>query len=156
MQFKSTVKSDTKAIESMMRRLGSVENYHAEYGYFEGEIHQSSGLDITALVTVLEEDRPFMTLAMDICDQRVEASNGWKKDLWDYLLGSGTIIQFYKKVGKIGERAVEDAIQYGDWIPNRPSWAEYKYEKYGVSQPLIETGEMLYSVKSKAVKRGDK
>ena len=153
MNFKSTVTSDTKSIDNMIRRLGKVEDYEAEYGYFEGDIHQSSGLDITALVTVLEEDRPFMSLAMDLCDQKIEVSNQWKRDLWDYLRGNGTIIQFYKQIGKIGEKAVEDAIQYGDWLPNDPSWAEYKFVKYGVSQPLIETGEMLYSVKSKANKR---
>ena len=156
MNFKSTVTSDTKSIDNMIRRLGKVEDYEAEYGYFEGDIHQSSGLDITALVTVLEEDRPFMSLAMELCDQKIEVSNQWKRDLWDYLRGNGTIVSFYKLIGKIGEKAVEDAIQYGDWInthPNSPDWAEYKFVKYGVSQPLIETGEMLYSVKSKAKKR---
>lgn len=153
MNFKSTVTSDTKSLDNMIRRLGKVEEYEAEYGYFEGDIHQSSGLDITALVMVLEEDRPFMSLAMDLCDQKIEVSNQWKRELWDYLKGNGTILSFYKQIGRIGEKAVEDAIQYGDWIPNSPEWTEYKFIKYGVSQPLIETGEMLYSVKSKANKR---
>lgn len=151
MKFSSSATLDLKQIDAMMRRLQSLDSHHVEYGYFEGDIHQSSGLDIAELAATLNEDRPFMNLAYQMVDSHFETSKLWKKNIWNYLKGQGTVTQLYKEFGRIGEVYVQASIDTGDWIANEDWWTQAKIEKYGSTAPLIETGEMYNSVKSKVI-----
>lgn len=158
-KVKSTTTSDLSNIDNMMNRLNSIVKYDVEYGYFEGDIHESSGLEFVDLVTILSEGdgvhlppRPFMDLAYDSVERHFAVDGKWKRDVWSYLAGNGNIVSLLKQFGKIGESYVEDSIIFGSWIENAPDWAAYKFSKYGHSYPLIETTEMLESVKSKVNK----
>ena len=66
MKISSTATLDLKQINSLIRRMTSLETHEAQYGYFAGDIHQSSGLDMAVLVNTLQEDRPFMEYAGDM------------------------------------------------------------------------------------------
>lgn len=132
--------------------MKSLESHEVEYGYFEGDIHNSSGLDMAYLVGKLEEDRPFMEYAESLTDRHFAIDNRWKRDVWGYLCGTGTIIQLLKSFGKIGEKYVQASIDTGDWLPNAEWWRQAKIETYGSTSVLIQTGEMYESVKSKVRK----
>jgi hypothetical protein len=159
LKIKSTTTSDFKQLDSLFKRLDTIEKYDVEYGYFEGDVHESSGLEFVDLVTILNEGdgvhlppRPFMELAYNSVDRHFEVDKRWKERVWQYLSGTGNIISLMKDMGKIGQNHVEDAIIFGMWEENAPDWAAYKFSKYGHSIPLIETTEMLESVKSKVNK----
>lgn len=163
MKFTSTAKSDTKELDNMFRRLQSLENYEAQYGYFEGDIHQSSGMPLPYLVELLCNGseslnippRDFMGLAKDMTQQHFEVAGRWGNDVWNYLKGQGTVIQLYKQFGRVGEKYVQAAIDVGNWQQNVDWWREAKITAGNSPAPLVETKEMYESVRSKAVKRGD-
>lgn len=153
-----TSKSNLKQIESLMNRVNSIKDYEVQYGYFEGDIHQESGLDIAQLAEMLNFGtdsiiaRPFMELAGDMVERHFEVSNQWKKDTWNYLRGQGTIITLLKSFGRVGEVSVQGSIDTGDWAENAEWWKTVKFERYGSSAPLVASQELYDSVKSKVVK----
>jgi len=152
MNITSSATLDMKQIDAMIRRMHSLESHEVEYGYFEGDIHTSSGLDMAELVSELNKDRPFMVYAGDMVERHFDSSKMWKNDVWNYLKGNGTVIQLYKSFGRIGETYVQASIDVGDWLPNEEWWRQAKIEKYGSTAPLIESGEMYNSVSSRVVK----
>lgn len=152
MKISSSATIDLKEINSLIRRMSSLESHEAQYGYFAGDIHQSSGLDVAVLVNTLQEDRPFMDYAGDMMERHFEASNLWKKEVWCYLAGRGSIIQLLKQFGRIGETYVQASIDTGDWLPNAEWWREAKIALYGSTAPLIETNEMYESVSTRIIK----
>jgi hypothetical protein len=153
MNITSSATLDMKQINAMLRRMESLETHEAQYGYFEGDTHLSSGLPMPWLVKTLNEDRPFMDYAGDMVERHFDSSKMWKNDVWNYLKGTGTVIQLYKSFGRIGETYVQASIDVGapDW-DNVEWWRKAKIEKYGSTAPLIESGEMYNSVSSKVVK----
>lgn len=148
----SSATLDLSQINSMMRRLKEVDSHEAEYGYFRGDTHQSSGLDIAKLAETLEEDRPFMQYAERLTNDYFNVSSGWKATLWNYLRGQGTINQMYSEFGRIGEKYVQASIDTGPWRDNVEWWKQAKIDRYGTTAPLIETGELYDSVTSKVVR----
>lgn len=162
MKITSKVTSDQKQITSLIRRLQSLESHEIQYGYFQGDIHQSSGLDIAELAELLNFGtdnilpRPFMAAANDSAERYSQTSNEWKRHIWSYLCGGGNISQVLGKIGLAYNRFIPQAILFGDWPRNSDEWAAWKFEKYGSSQPLIETSELMDSSKVKVIKTGDK
>lgn len=152
-KMKTTVESDFKQIDALLKRVGSLTSYEAEYGYFEGEIHESSGLDISDLAHVLNEDRPFMDMARDEVQRHFQVDTIWKHQVWQYLAGKGAVTHLLKDFGRIGESYIQSTIaNNADSWPNVEWWAKAKFEKYQRSIPLIETGELFDSIKIKVRK----
>lgn len=160
-QIKSTTTSDTSKIDGLLTRLGSLNKYEVAYGYFEGDIHNESGLDIAYLAEMLNYGtdkimaRPFMDLAGDMVERHFEVDSEWKNDIWRYLGGLGQIKTILGQFGRIGETYVQASIDVGDWAENVDWWKQIKFEKYGSSAPLIASQELYNSVDSKVVKIGD-
>lgn len=158
---KSKVKCEMKEINNLFKRLETLEKYSVEYGYFEGDVHKNSGLDIAHLAEMLNygtDDiiaRPFMSMANDSAQRYSESSNEWKRWLWGYLKNGGRITQFLHKVGVACNRFIPQAILYGGWESNSDWWAKVKFEKYGESQPLIETRELMDSSKVRIVRNSN-
>ena len=156
-KISSTTKSDMSQITGLFTRLNSLEKYEVEYGYFEGDIHNESGLDIAYLAEMLNygtDDiiaRPFMNFAGDMMDRHFEVDSQWRKELWQYLCGKGQIKTILKQFGRVGEAYVQASIDVGDWAENVEWWKNYKFQKYGQSAPLLASQELYNSVDSRVV-----
>lgn len=152
-KMKSTVESDFKQIEALFGRVESLTSYETEYGYFEGDVHESSGMDISDLVYILNEDRPFMDMAKDEVQRHFQVDTIWKWQVWEYLAGKGKVTELLKDFGRIGESYIQSTIaNNAETWPNAEWWAKVKFERYQRSIPLIETGELFDSVKIKVRK----
>jgi len=160
-KIKSSATSDTRKIDGLMNRLTSLNKYEVEYGYFEGDTHNESGLDIAHLATMLNYGtdniiaRPFMDLAGDMVERHFDIDNQWKRDIWRYLGGLGQIKTILSQFGRIGEIYVQASIDTGDWEDNVEWWKQAKFEKYGSSAPLIASQDLYNSVEVKVVKIGN-
>jgi hypothetical protein len=162
--IKSTAKSDTRKLDGMFNRLRSLDKYEVAYGYFEGDVHDDSGLDIAHLAEMLNYGtdnipaRPFMDLAGDMVERHFEIDNQWKRDIWRYLGGLGQIKTILAQFGRVGETYVQASIDVGDWEDNVEWWKQAKLIKYGssASAPLIASQDLYNSVEVKVVKIGDK
>ena len=160
-QIKSTVKSDTSKIDGLLNRLGSLNKYGVAYGYFGGDIHNKSGLDIAYLAEILNYGtdriiaRPFMDLAGDMVERHFEVDSKWKRDIWRYLGGVGSIKTILAQFGRVGETYVQASIDVGDWEENVEWWKQTKFEKYGSSAPLVASQELYDSVDHRVVKIGN-
>lgn len=141
--------------------MKALESMHVEYGYFEGEIHQSSGKPIAELAALLNDGygntpaRPFVDDAIDAMDRWFQVNRDWSKDLWLFLKDGGRVDSFYIKYGKVGADAIRRMIDVNDYADNIDWWEDLKRKKYGVSIPLMETGELYDSAKYKII-RGSK
>ncbi len=151
MKLTATATHDYKAIDMLMRRLQSLNTHEAHYGYFQGDIHEDSGLDIADLAGHLNEDRPFMYYAEELTARHFEVTSQWKRDIWQYLKGVGNITTLLRQFGRVGEINIQAAIDNGDWTPNVEWWREAKIAMYGnsASIPLIATGELYESVSTR-------
>jgi len=162
MKITSKVTSDQKQIASLIRRLQSLESHEIQYGYFQEDTHDSSGMPISELAAILNfgtDDipaRPFMEAASDSAGRYSQTSNEWKRSIWSYLCGNGNINQVLGKVGVVYNNFIPQAIMFGEWQANGLEWSKYKFETYGSSQPLVETSELMANSKVKVVKTGDK
>lgn len=160
-KIKSEVKSDTKKIDGLFNRLTSLDTYEVAYGYFEGEVHNESGLDIAYLAEMLNYGtdkiiaRPFMDLAGDMVERHFEVDSEWKRDIWLYLGGVGNIKTLLAQFGRVGEIYVQASIDTGDWEDNVEWWKQAKFEKYGSSAPLIASQDLYNSVDVRVVKIGN-
>lgn len=158
MKIVPTATHDYSQIERLMRRLHSIEEHEVQYGYFAGDIHEDSGLDIAELAAYLNEDRPFMQYAEELTQRHFEITSQWKRDVWDYLKGTGNITTLLRQFGRIGEINVQASIDNGEWLENIDWWREAKIAKYGVqaSVPLIASGELYESVDSRVFNTKDR
>jgi hypothetical protein len=158
LSISSKVTEDTRELDNMLRRLQSLQTYEVQYGYFAGDTHNESGLDIAYLAEMLNYGtdqiiaRPFMDLAGDMVDRHFQVSSRWGKDIWQYLTGVGNIKQILKQFGRVGEVSVQASIDTGNWEDNVEWWKQAKFEKYDESAPLIASQELYHSVTSKVVK----
>jgi hypothetical protein len=160
MTFKisSTATIDTKEMTKFLDRLRDLNTHEVQYGYFEGDTHQDSGLDIAWLAATLNYGnknipaRPFMDLAGDMVDRHFQISKKHGVEIWQYLCGVGTIKTLLKQFGRVGETYVQASIDTGEWVDNVEWWKQIKFEKYQQSAPLVASQELYESVKSKVVK----
>lgn len=158
LKISSEVKEDRRQLDSFFRRLESLTTHEVQYGYFEGDTHNESGLDIAYLAEMLNYGtdeiiaRPFMNLAADMVDRHFQVSRRWGKDVWLYLTGTGNIRQLLKQFGRVGEVSVQGSIDTGDWADNVEWWKQAKFEMYGQSAPLVASQELYESVSSRVVK----
>jgi hypothetical protein len=159
-KFKSKVTSDQKDILAMIKRLHKLEEYQAEYGYFDEDAH-SSGLSMSHIAYIHEngEDsndipaRPFMSQAGDYHAAKFESKVGWKQDVFNYLKAGGRIDKFYLSFTREGIDSIQTAILRQDFEPNAPHYLAYKVRTFGHDLILIASSEMYEGAKGKAVKR---
>ncbi len=158
LKISSKATIDTKGMTKFMNRLRDLDTHEVHYGYFLGDTHKESGLDIAWLAATLNygnDDmpaRPFMNLAGDMVDRHFQISKKHGPEIWQYLCGVGTINSLLKQFGKVGETYVQASIDTGDWVDNAEWWKQAKFEKYGRSAPLVASQELYEDVKSKVVK----
>ena len=158
MKISSKVTSNQKDINNFLRRLQALEESEAQYGYFDEDVHKSSGLkmsDLAAFLSYGDKDTPprtFMLTANDSAKRWAETSNQWKVDIWRYLYSGGGVNAVLKKIGTACNRFIPQAILYGGYARNVDWWAKVKFDKYQESQPLIETKELMNGSKVKVVK----
>ncbi len=160
MTFKisSKVSVDNRELNKFLNRLRDLHSHEVQYGYFEGDIHQDSGMDIAALAEMLNYGtdriiaRPFMDLAGDMVERHFQIARRSGTEIWQYLTGTGNIHTLLKQFGRVGETYVQASIDTGEWADNAEWWKQIKFEKYGTSAPLVASQELYESVKSKVVK----
>jgi len=158
LKISSSATLDTKEMTKFLNRLRDLNTHEVHYGYFEGDIHEDSGLDIAWLAATLNYGnenipaRPFMDLAGDMVDRHFQISKTYGVDIWQYLCGTGTIKTLLKQFGRVGETYVQASIDTGTWEDNVEWWKQIKFDKYNRSAPLVASQEMYESVKSKVVK----
>lgn len=88
--------------------------------------------------------RSFMRSTFD------ENENNWAKEFGNLVKnGSTTSIN---KVGIIAAKGIVNKIYTGNFVPNAPSTIAQK----GSSKPLIDTSQMVVSIKSVVGKRGNR
>lgn len=158
--IKSKVTSDNKELDRFLSKLLALDTNEVQYGYFAGEEHNESGLDIAHLAEMLNYGtdsilaRPFMDFAGDLVERHFQVSTRYAPEIWSYLVGTGakSITQLLRQFGRVGEISVQGSIDNGDWAENVEWWKQIKFEKYGSSSPLIASQELYDSVKSKVVK----
>lgn len=157
MKITSKVTSDLKPLSNLLRRLKLVDEWEAEYGYYEDDAH-SSGLNMAELArmqndgTAFIPDRPFMDETDKAVGRFFQVNKKWANELNAYLRNGGSIKGIYQHYANLGADYVRTTIDIGDWADNAEWWRQAKIEKYGTTAPLIETQELYNSAKGKARK----
>jgi hypothetical protein len=159
-KFSSKVTSDQKDILAMISRLHKLEEYQAEYGYFDEDEH-SSGLSMSHIAYIHENGeesnnipaRPFMSQAGDYHAARFESKLGWKNDVFNYLKHGGRIDKFYIKFTREGVDSIQTVMNRQQFVENAPHYAAYKNRTFGHELILFATSELYEGARGKAVKR---
>lgn len=147
-----------KGIEQFISRLQKLDTYHSEYGYFEGDIHQSSGLPMAELAGMLNDGygdipaRPFVDDAINSMTRWFQTNKTWKVDVWNYLKNGGRVDSLYKKYANIGADTIRAMMDVNDYADNVKWWEDMKIAKYGSTRPLVETTELYDSASAKVFK----
>lgn len=161
--IKAKVTSDFSSLTRLLKRMESLENHEVEYGYFAGDIHQSSGLPMAELAGLLNDGtehipaRPFVDDAILAYDRWFDTSKEWRIDVTSYLTDAGGNIRtLYAKYGRYGVDAIKMKIDVNDYEDNDAAWKQMKLEMYGKSMPLVETDELYESGKYRVRKINEK
>lgn len=96
--------------------------------------------------------RPWMTTATDVEGPKWLAA--WEKEFWRIFKDpdSGkTAIHLQEYLGEMAVESMSDSLVNGPWEANKASTVAKK----GFNHPLIETGEMLASIKYKLYRPGE-
>lgn len=140
--------------ESMKRNLTRNENFEAKVGFFDGTY--ANGESVPYVAALNEEGthsipaRPFM---------RVDTLSSENKKKWteEYIPFVDGIAQghfTWRQLHELLGNTVKDAMKLAIVERNAPPNSPLTVQKKGFNDPLIETGLMYDSVKSKVERRG--
>lgn len=159
--FSSKVTSDQREIRNLLNRLGKLEEYEAEYGYYADQGSADSKLPLSDLALVHNfgsekhsiPPRPFMEQTNDFVTMQLEITTRWVDDLYKYLKNGGQVTKLYKSFAKEGADSIQRVINRQDFLPNTPDWEAHKLKVYGHQHILIETGLLYESADYKVVRK---
>ena len=154
MKFKSTVKSED-SLKAFMNKVTKLTEYKAEAGFYKEQYHSESKMSMANLATILNygvkngekgwkiPPRPFFYKAW-IASFYLTFDDSFKL-VKDYLYGEVKIRTAFKKLSDKLANVISTTMVSGDYVDN----AEVTIRLKGFNYPLVETGKLASSVKSK-------
>ena len=157
MKFKSTVKSED-SLKAFMNKVTKLTEYKAEAGFYKEQYHSESKMSMANLATILNygvkngekgwkiPPRPFFYKAW-IASLNIDSKDTCMA-VRSYLYGGKPIRTVFKELADKLAQRVTMAITAGS-SATIPDNAEVTIRLKGFNYPLVETGKLASSVKSK-------
>ena len=143
------VSCDMKGFNELMLKLKSLEKGYVEYGYYDNDTHDASGLPMSQLAAYMEfgnedgtrEPRPFMAQSgIYFTLTKMNIVKLWFRRFQE---GKQSPAALLGRIGLSGTQQIKDTIGYQNFPKLKPS----TIKKKGDDTILIETGELEKSAK---------
>ena len=119
---------------------------NAEIGYLQENGYTTSlWVDGEAHRDVVVPARSFLKVPIRLHGGKIFAD---AQTVFVNALMEGKLERWYKTLGILARRVVDDTFEDNDWPRNSPWWAAHK----GSDKPLIDTGALRRSISSRVVK----
>lgn len=146
---KNEVSCDMKGLDELILKLKSLEKSWVEYGYYDNDTHDASGLPMSQLAAYTEfgnedgtrEPRPFMAQSgIYFTLTKMNIVKLWFRRFQE---GKQPPAALLGRIGVSGVQQIKETIMYQNFPKLKPS----TIKKKGNDTILIETGEMEKSAK---------
>lgn len=158
--FKMKIKK--KGLDTLKRRIKSAESYVSKTGFWQ-TMSNDGTMSMASLAFLQEYGRPasvineaiparafFRMSVMNVEANHSNVRRQLKFAIQHILSGSQTTPESLRQVGQVYQEEIQTIITYFD----EPANAERTIRMKGKDDPLVDSGKMRDSVKTKVTKRG--